>query len=218
MQTNKHFCSYLCQFVLEWKKCIPRRCRTNQKTHFTLNHVFSISFVTVEAIPLHQVIAGFTSSLLQHQRQYSAHIVLSCYPVRQSVSSKHNRWQDDRHRSFCALDLQVANCTERIKIVTHMQIFYSCLHSGAVGVLLSRWKWVSFYEGLCFTEFIQCLMRQSAACAAAQGNILRFFANCWCQKITCNIGTAQYCLPVYLKEKYKTQKKMSVVLGGGGQS
>jgi len=64
----------------------------------------AVLFVTVEAIPLHKVIAGFTSSLLQHQRQYSAHIVLSCYPVRQSVSCKHNRWQHDRHRSVCALD------------------------------------------------------------------------------------------------------------------
>jgi len=51
----------------------------------------AVVFVTVEAIPLDKVIAGFTSSLLQHQRQYGAHIVLSCYPVCQSVSCKHNR-------------------------------------------------------------------------------------------------------------------------------
>jgi len=52
----------------------------------------AVVFVRVEAIPLDKVIAGFTSSLLQHQRQYSAHIVLSCYPVQESVSCKHNRW------------------------------------------------------------------------------------------------------------------------------
>ena len=76
--------------------CVHKKAMTVVQT--------AVVFVTVEAIPLHKVIVGFTSSLLQHQRQYSAHIVLSCYPVRQSVSCKHNRWQHDRHRSFCALD------------------------------------------------------------------------------------------------------------------
>jgi hypothetical protein len=49
-------------------------------------------FVTVKAILLDKDIAGFTSYQQQHQRQLIARIVLSCYPVKQSVSCKQNRW------------------------------------------------------------------------------------------------------------------------------
>jgi len=52
----------------------------------------ALVFVRVAAVPLDKVSAGSTSSLLQHQRQHSAHIVLNCYPVRQSASCKHSRW------------------------------------------------------------------------------------------------------------------------------
>ena len=58
--------SLLCPSVyLSW--CVRKKAMTVVQT--------AVVFVKVEAIPLHKVIAGFTSSLLQHQRQYSAHIV-----------------------------------------------------------------------------------------------------------------------------------------------
>jgi len=40
----------------------------------------ALVFVRVAAVPLDKVSAVFTSSLLQHQRQYSAHIVLPFDP------------------------------------------------------------------------------------------------------------------------------------------
>jgi hypothetical protein len=51
----------------------------------------TVVFVREEAILLDKVIASFTSFLLQHQRQSSAHVLLSCYPVRQSASCEHKR-------------------------------------------------------------------------------------------------------------------------------
>ena len=46
----------------------------------------AVVFGRVETIPLDKVGAGFTSSLLQHQRQYSAYIVL---PAIRSFSQCH---------------------------------------------------------------------------------------------------------------------------------
>ena len=57
-------------------------------------------------------------------------------------------------------------------------------------------------------------MKQSAVCAAAQGKHFKFPCNLLMSKNYCNIGTAQYCRPVHWMEKYVTQKKCSVVLGG----